>query len=332
VTTAADWDTLAERFGLGPPRGTPRYVTRGAMGEIWRLETGLGRWAVKWLYPWSPDDPRPADLPVQQAAARAGLPLPRPVTTADGDGVIQVGGRPARVYAWADLDPQLSAPVPVRAAAEAGRLLGLLHALALPADGPADPWYTDPPEPASWPDLIARAQRAGAPWAGDLAAAQPLIADLTARTGPQDGPLITCHRDYHPGNVFPRTGRERELIVLDWENCGPLDPRREFAEAVLEWCYGHGPGRTADDQAFDADAARALAAGYSRAAAAQPRLDESCFGTSIAARVNLLAVMADQALADPQHRAFAEERVTWLLRTELPALPRGISAALAALA
>lgn len=44
--TPAGWPALAERFALGALRGAPGYVTRGAMGEIWRLDTARGRWAV----------------------------------------------------------------------------------------------------------------------------------------------------------------------------------------------------------------------------------------------------------------------------------------------
>lgn len=321
--TPADWTTLADRFALGSSRGAPCYVTRGAMGEVWRLDTTGGRWAVKWQFPWAPDDPRPADLEVQAAAARAGIPLPRPVTTPDGDGVIGVAGRSARVYAWADLGDRFGQPAPRWAAAQAGHLLGLLHALALPATEPVNPWYTEPPKPASWPALIARAERAGAWWARDLAAVQPLIADLAARAVPSAGTPVVCHRDFSPDNVFPAAGDARSLVVLDWENSGPLDPRCEVAGAVLEWAY--------DGHRFDARTARALLAGYAPAGAPAPRLDESCFAISIITRLNLAEVMAGQALTDPEHRRYAEQQLAWLLETELPGLARGIDAAVAVL-
>jgi Ser/Thr protein kinase RdoA (MazF antagonist) len=320
--TPADWTTLADRFALGSPRGAPRYVARGAMGEVWRLDTTTGRWAVKWQFPWAPDDPRPADLEVQAEAARAGIPLPRPVTTRDGDGVISVGGRPARAYAWSDLGDRFGQPAPLWAAAQAGHLLGLLHALALPATVPVDPWYAKPPKPATWPALIVRAERAGASWAGDLTALQPLLADLAARAVPPAGMPVVCHRDFNPANVFPAAGDARSLVVLDWENSGPLDPRCEVAGAVLEWAYG--------GQRFDAGAARALLAGYASAGAPEPRLDESCFATSITTRLNLVEVMADQALTDPEHRRYAGQRLASLFESELPDLARGIDAAVAA--
>jgi hypothetical protein len=73
------------------------------MGEIWRLDTARGRWAVKWQFPWAATEARPADLRVQALAAEAGIRLPRPVTTAAGDAVVAIGDRHVRVYQWVDL-------------------------------------------------------------------------------------------------------------------------------------------------------------------------------------------------------------------------------------
>ena len=80
IPRPAGWQALADRFSLGKVLGIPGYIARGAMGEVWRLETSDGRWAVKWLFPWVQADPRPADVDVQLAAAAAGIPLPRPRT------------------------------------------------------------------------------------------------------------------------------------------------------------------------------------------------------------------------------------------------------------
>ena len=118
-----DWQALADMFSLGRSRGIPGYVARGAMGEVWRFETSGGSWAVKWQFPWAPAEPHPHDVAVQRAAATAGIPLPRPVTTADDAAIVQLGGRSARVYEWADLGPPLAVPVAPETAAEAGRLL-----------------------------------------------------------------------------------------------------------------------------------------------------------------------------------------------------------------
>jgi Ser/Thr protein kinase RdoA (MazF antagonist) len=324
--TPQDWHELAERFGLGQvlgtggTGGTGSYVTRGAMGEIWRLATSRGIWAVKWQFGWAPAPPHPADVPVQLAAAAAGIPLPRPVLTPAGEAVAQAGERHARVYEWVDLAPVTGVPAPGPVAAEAGRLLGVLHKLALRASEPDDPWYSRAPSAADWAALAERAGAAGMSWAGGLAAARDLIAGLTTRAaGPQpSGQRITCHRDFNPDNVIPAAAGGRpaggHLVVLDWEECGPLDPSQELGYALFAWCTGQGQISTS--------AMTALLGGYTAALGERPRLSPAMFTTAIAVHLNFLHVMAAQAIEDPDHRDFAEQQVTGLLDHDLAGLAR----------
>jgi aminoglycoside phosphotransferase (APT) family kinase protein len=317
------------------------------MGEIWRLETARGRWAVKWQFPWAPTEARPADLRVQAAAAEAGIPLPLPVSTPSGDAVIAVGDRHVRVYPWLNLGPPIQAPAPPEVAAEAGRLLGLLHRLALPADGPIDPWYTTPPSPDAWDTLAERAAAAGAPWAAGLASARPKIADLADLIGPASGrPSIVCHRDFTPDNVLTVLPvlpvrpvlpvlrvlpvlpvlrvlpvlpvRPGGLVVLDWENAGPMDPGRELGSAVLAWAAG---------RRFDATAARHLLAGYAAATARPVPLRRDLFSGAVVVHLNFLHTMGNQAIDAPEHRGYAEEQIASMLDHDLDDLHANIAAA-----
>jgi Ser/Thr protein kinase RdoA (MazF antagonist) len=291
-----DWAALANRFGLGRIIGRPVYITRGAMGEIWRLRTAGGQWAAKWQFPWAPTDPRPADVAVQLAAASAGIPLPLPVTTPDGTAVASVGGGHARVYEWADLGTPFEPPVSAARAAEAGRLLGVLHALALTQDVPADPWYTDVSGTREWA-------------APRLSAAHDLIADVAALAVPTGSqPSVVCHRDFSPDNVLPDPGG-RQLLVLDWENSGPLDPHRELGAALFAWCAGSGR--------FDLAAGRAMLAGYAGVTGALPRLTAGSFATAAAVQLNYLKVMGELALSEPDHREYAEREIASLLTRDL---------------
>ncbi len=301
MTTAHGWQQLTEAFGLGAAAAEPEYITRGSMGEIWRLETAGGRWAVKWQFPWAETDAKPPDVPIQLAAAAAGIPLPRPVTTADGAAVVRAGDRYARVYEWIELGEPLTPPIPASAAAEAGRLLGLLHGLALPADEPVDPWYTQVPGADHWADLNDRAAAAGAQWAPALAAAHGLIGELSALVvAPSGRPPIACHRDFNPENVHP-VAADGRLAVLDWENAGPLDPVLELGYAVFTWCSGDGQ--------FDPATADALLAAYAAASGSAPEPGADFFATAIATHVNFLHAMAEQALSEPEHRSYAEEAI-----------------------
>jgi aminoglycoside phosphotransferase (APT) family kinase protein len=313
VTTARSWQELAERFSLGSVRGTPAYVTRGAMGEIWQLDTADGRWAVKWQFRWAPTDARPPDVPIQLAAADAGIPLPRPRVAPAGAAVLAVGGRHARVYEWVDLGRPLAPPVSAAAAAEAGRLLGVLHRLSIPAHEPADPWYTAAPSADRWTDLVERAAATGAAWAAQLKAARGLIADLTEFAIPASQPPVACHRDFNPDNVLPALP-DGHLTVLDWENAGRLDPRRELGYALFAWSTGRGR--------IDAAAADALAAGYSAACGTTPDLGAGLYATAVATHLNILRVMAERSLEDPDDRSYADEAVLGLLNDDLGDLSR----------
>ena len=309
------WTELARRFGLGEVHGAAAFVARGAMGEVWRLETTRGAWAVKWQFPWGPVQPRPADVGVQLAAAAAGIPLPGPVLTPAGEAVARIGSHHVRVYEWANLARPAEPPVDDQTAAEAGRLLGVLHGLALPATEPDDPWYAEVPPLADWAALTDHAAAARLTWADQLAGAQERISGLSARaTVPsRRARRIVCHRDFNPDNVVPASSGDH-LVVLDWENAGPLDPGRELGYALFAWAAGPGQISTTS--------VASLLDGYATALGTDPALGPGMFATAIAVHLNFLFVMAEQAIADPGQRDYCERQLAGLLDHDLDDLAR----------
>ena len=294
---------VAIAFGLGNPVDAPVYVTRGAMGEIWRVATSTGAYAVKLLFPWDPPPPLPLDVRFQLEALDAGVPLPRPVLTSSGDAVVPIGERLVRVYEWLDVDAPATDPVGSELAAEAGRILGTIHSIGarLPVDDDVDGWFVEVPSHEVWTALVDRARGAeeATAWGGRLEEQLPLVAELSARVVRPAGPAIVCHRDFGVDNVVRVRGDAR-LHVLDWENCGPLQPDLDLACALLSWTH-------------DAPTGEAFLDGYGATCPHDIDLSPASFTAAIATFVNFLKVMADQALDDPEHRPFAEKQVHGLL-------------------
>jgi Ser/Thr protein kinase RdoA (MazF antagonist) len=304
---------VADAFGLGRMSEAPSYVARGAMGEVWRMTTTRGAWAVKVLFAWDPPEAMPADFHIQLTAADAGIRLPRPMPARNGDdAVVRVGESLVRVYEWVDLDAELSPPVDAHVAAEVGWILGTLHGLDLPVTQPVDPWYTAAPDDSTWTALVEQAKGADVAWADNLASEVPVLRALGEFVASAVmGPVTTCHRDFGPDNVLPGVA-DGTLIVLDWENAGPLPADAEVAYALVQWATQRGT--------VSGDIARSLLDAYRRTDAPTLELRHSSFNYIAATHANFLKVMVDQALEESRHHEFATRMVTSLLDGQLTQL------------
>jgi Ser/Thr protein kinase RdoA (MazF antagonist) len=254
VLDATHAGQVAERFGLGEHARLTGPVALGRLGEIWRLVTDGGRFAVKHARSEVRAEDAERDAAYQDLVRLAGVPVPAVVRTLDGRVVADVGGGQVRVYEWVEVLPAERRLDP----GAMGHLLAAIHAVEVPTDEPVDGWYVDPVGAEAWQELVERLRMAEAPFAERLADLLPAVVAAEGVLTPPRGVQV-CHRDLWADNVRRTPGGD--LVVLDWENSGPGDVDGELGCALFEYGLGErervrtlhaayreagGPGRLAD--------------------------------------------------------------------------------------
>lgn len=224
---------VAGRFALGDGATLTGPVAAGRLGDVWRLSTGHGDYAVKDArFPVDPDEVA-ADAAYQDRVRSHGVPMPAVVRTPEGEALARLGSGPVRVYAWVDV----LAPDRALDPATVGHLVAGIHRVQVPAEGPVDPWYVAPVGEPDWRDLVARLGAARAPFADRLVSLLPEVLAAEALLV-ETAPVQVCHRDLWADNLL-RTPHDG-LVVLDWENAGPADPAGELGVVLFEFGQGDG--------------------------------------------------------------------------------------------
>jgi Ser/Thr protein kinase RdoA (MazF antagonist) len=223
---------VAARFALG---GDPRLagpVAFGRQGEIWRLDTDRGAFAVKQSRIAPDPDEAEHDAAFQELVHAAGVPTPAVVRDLEGRVVAEVAGVALRVYSWVDVAAEDRRLDPVAV----GRLLAAMHAVHVPAGVPVEGWYADPVGRAAWEGLVTRLSDAGAPFATRLDELVPTLLEVEGiLVAPTDG-LQVCHRDVWADNLRAVPGGG--LLIFDWENAGAASPSQELGVAAYEYGVG----------------------------------------------------------------------------------------------
>lgn len=269
---------VAERFGLGPGARLRGPVAFGRQGEIWRLDTEQGSFAVKQWRVVPEADEVERDAAYQDRVHAAGIPMPAVVRDTRGRALSEADGVPVRAYGWVDVATEDRHLDPV----VMGRVLAAIHAVHVPASGPVEAWHAAPVGAGAWEDLVDRLSAAGAGFAGQLAGLLPALAEVEGLLSPPTE-LQVCHRDLWADNVRATPGSG--MVVLDWENCGPASPSHELAMVAYE--YGLG----------DASRIRALHRAYAEAGGPGRLRDPADATMLVAQQLHVLQVACERWLA-----------------------------------
>lgn len=289
---------IAERYSLGTGPWTMTPVTRGALGQIWKL-SGNGRsWAVKELLFGCDEAQVAREAALRDSAAVLGIASPRLHADRYGAHVWRLdsprGGAWVKLYDWVygvEADP--SAPAVL---AWFGRTMALLHQAGRGAVEPPDDWYERCPDDADWEDVLKKVRDAGLPWWEELdrfvSLSAPPLAHWVTPSAPGD--LVTSHLDLQPRNVLIGPAGP---VLLDWDDAGPIAAEREFARALHVWSGGND---------VDITTARLLARAYREAGGRAVLTGPESFSMLFATALNYVHVQAATAV-DPTVTAAQRE-------------------------
>ena len=223
--------TLADAFELGRATSLSDAVARGELGEIRRLETDHGTFAVKQAFASWPVTEAETSTTYHRVCWEAGIPTPEPVSARTGCYTAKVDGDLVRVYAWAEL----ADPDPTLDPAAVGTLVARLHQVRHTwPTSEVHPWFEAPIGQAEWKRVLKASRVADAPHADRLAELLPALLEIEKTLTPMR-PVQTCHLDLWADNLRSRDGRP---FVIDFDNAGPGDPSREIAIVIFE--FGRG--------------------------------------------------------------------------------------------
>jgi hypothetical protein len=232
---ALDAQSVADAFGLGRAESLSAPVARGELGQVRRLVTERGTWAIKESL--EDVDDRGVDAfersgAFHRACWETGIRTPEPRPATGGSMTADVGGDLLRAYGWIDLNDPDTGLDPV----EVGTLLAALHAVRRPGVGAVHEWFEAPVGEREWRAVLKASRGAGAPFADRLAELLPHLLAVESILSPMAG-VQTCHLDLWADNVRRQTS-DGAACVIDFDNAGPADPSREVAMVVFEFGQG----------------------------------------------------------------------------------------------
>lgn len=228
VLTDRDATEVSHAFGLGHAATLEGPMARGQLGQIWRLTTTSGSFAVKEWF--APPDLKSVNhnAELSESVRAAGVFTPAVIRTSNGSVTADAAGVRVRVFEWIDLGPADRDVDP----AAVGQLVARLHCSAPVSTDDPDDWFSRGVGADHWHRLLDQARVAGAPF---VTALDALVDDLIAVEQVIEPPEHTrvCHRDLWADNVLGAA--DGRLCVIDFENLGPADPSHELAMVLFEF-------------------------------------------------------------------------------------------------
>jgi hypothetical protein len=198
--------TVADAFGLGRASSLSDPVARGELGEIRRLETDHGPFAVKReLESWSVDEAETSTA-YHRVCWEAGIPTPEPLRATTGGFTAQVRGEQVRAYAW----PSSPTPTPRSTRQRSARWSrGSTRCAIRGRPSRSTPGSRRRSGGRSGTACSKASRAAGAPYADQFLELVPALLEIEEILTPMR-PVQTCHLELWADNLRSSGGREAQ--------------------------------------------------------------------------------------------------------------------------
>jgi homoserine kinase type II len=220
------------RFGLPPPdRALPE--PRGRVNTSYHLWVGGERWFLR-IAEVSDEAAVRFEAEVQRYLFQARFPVPRLVTTTDGQPFAEVQGKPAMLFAYAPGEEVARQEIDTTRCRRVGEQLGRLHELSAGFTAErANPYGLATLD--AWLTALGDGGGAGV----EARAVLPLFREeLDAAATLSGAPRGLCHGDLFADNVLWLG--DRVGYLLDWEMSCLEAFAWDLAVAVDAWCWVDG--------------------------------------------------------------------------------------------
>jgi Ser/Thr protein kinase RdoA (MazF antagonist) len=248
-------DDVLAAFGLPGKIISVEPVDRAWSNRVFHVSTSEGQYAIKELLnPWQEPDWLAwleEAAAFELCAAQAGIAMPRPITSPDGQIFAEVGSATYRAHDWAVGRPCPDGPVDEQTARLVGAELARIHGLRhVPGRTDVFPAMTRDTIDG-WDALVSRLadhDQALAKQAATAAPAVHRIGELVGRSMIDFSGQPMSHGDVDQKNLILTVSGP---MLCDWDVSAPWPPRQELARTALSLAAWKVPG-----------VARAVIAGY----------------------------------------------------------------------
>jgi aminoglycoside phosphotransferase (APT) family kinase protein len=224
---------VAVEFGLGDISAPAAYIDGGVSGEVFKITTPAGDWAVKRLHQQPNLEQLEIEIGLKEAAGAAGVVSPATVRTPTGDVVVAVAGRHWLASVWTEVSRDAAALAQPDRLAQVGEIVAILHNLRRAARHDVTPWLTTPPGATEWERLRSVARASTASWSSTFEELYPeflRLAEFSALA--VSGAAVLSHCDLGPANFGAAADH---LVVFDWERAGATRPAQELGYVLTQW-------------------------------------------------------------------------------------------------